>query len=77
MTVIANANDYTQARVQAGIREGRATLRFVPVLNGYRLGAQTGRKGEAVILFGPTRNRQDIIGAGQAQFGITPKRTVV
>ena len=70
--VIHAADAYTITRVQIGIREGRAALRFVKVEGGYRLGGQTGPRGEAVILFGKVLTHAEVKHAGAKRW-----RTVV
>jgi hypothetical protein len=77
MAIIDNADAYTMKRVSVGVKEGRATLRLVPVKDGYRLGGQTGQHGEAIILFSDVMAYAQAVETGVKQFGRIPKRTVV
>lgn len=75
--IVSNADQYTQKRVQVGIREGRSRLRMAKVEGGYRLGGETGRGGRHdarhLILFGAVLTRAEALAQGQ-QMGSKPKQ---
>lgn len=73
--VIHDADQYTQTRVQIGVREKRSRLRIAKVEGGYRLGGETGRgqRGDKrfLILFGAVLSRADALAHGE-QMGFRP-----